>query len=100
VFTFTDLQGRHQYLELTTETRVTYSNDPRKYFFFAGMMHSCPPFKQRLHGSVSVFASHFTLNFLQRAQAPDLKMMISESTRTGSLDEDGRFGPGETWFEI
>jgi len=56
---------------LTTEATSTYGGVRR--IFLPGMTHSCPPFKQRLHGSISVFASHLTLNFLQRAQARGLK---------------------------
>ena len=52
---------------------ITYGGIRR--IFLPGMTHSCPPFKQRLHGSFSVFASHLTLNFLQRAQARGLKMI-------------------------
>ena len=62
---------------------ITYGGIRR--IFFPGMTHSWPPFKQRLHGSVSVFASHLTLNFLQRAQARGLK--IVRKMTTGSLDE-------------
>ena len=58
---------------LEAKTIVAYGGVRR--IFLPGMTHSCPPFKQRLHGSVSVFASHLTLNFLQRAQARGLKMI-------------------------